>query len=88
MKIRNNVEFEYFGLKINNRGAINLPFYVALDSDGEGFFYKDKPEQLPRGYSWKSCGSFIGAGFFDLEGKDWKETLVYVDEKGVTHYDV
>lgn len=88
MKLKNNVEFEYFGLKINDRGIITPPFYVAVDSDGEGFIYNSKPEQPPKWLSWYSLDNFCCVGFFDLEGKDWKETLVYVDEKGVTHYDV
>jgi len=62
-------QVQYFGMDI----TITMPF-VATDADGRIVNYSDMPDK--HSDWWGSGGMGRNVGMCDLEGQDWKETLV------------
>ena len=70
------------GKKVQFHGIdifITMP-YVAVDSNGGMFEYEEEPEVIGvDAPAWSSSGSMAILCDVDLEGLDWKETLLRFD---------
>lgn len=80
MKVADNSKvFTYHGISLYPV----RPGWLAVDQDGSLCWHPLKP-QADTGCEWKGCGYWCAGGFsntlvtVDLEGTDWKDTLVEV----------
>jgi hypothetical protein len=69
-------KINYFGVEL----CVNRDRYLATDENGCLYSHNDKPE--PRlGYDWwESGGGSSRICLMDLEGMDWKDTLIDLEE--------
>ena len=65
---------QYFGIGI----VITMP-YVAVDKNGYLFEYEKEPTKSEAIPVWGAPGEFNKLCKVDLEGTDWKETLLRFD---------
>lgn len=74
----------YFGEELNSKNELQKPFWAAVDQDGSMWIFKDKP--ILSYQTWQPdkkeslrCHEFIAE--VDLNGANWKETLILVEDK-------
>ena len=66
-------EVDYHGLKLTVPERCK---FIASDADGETWAYELNPKSFPLHWGYIKNGYCIGA--LDLEGMDWKETLIEI----------
>ena len=66
----------YFGIEVVLRPHER---YVAVDGDGRLHVYTSVPVLMPEVMetNWSTSGHYRHIGEVDLEGVDWRETLVH-----------
>ena len=66
-------EVDYHGLKLTVPERCK---FIASDADGETWSYGTKPDEYDEAWGYVKDSYCIGP--LDLEGMDWKETLIEI----------
>lgn len=78
IELKESKKVNYFGFIIIIPWFAN---YLAVDQDGTLNAFQNKPELNEEGFFWwtdPTCEQFQQVAVVDLEGMNWKETLIKV----------